>query len=105
MMEIKAIDWQEISTIKDLWKGLNAHHFLMSSNFKQFYADLTFEKRIESLNQRDRVITFIAQNSGETIGYCIASIDDLVGEIDSIFIQEQYRRTGIGTELLNFSLK
>ena len=60
---------------------------------------------MESLSKRDRLITFIAQSSGETIGYCIASIDDLAGEIDSIFIQEQHRRTGVGTELINRALE
>ena len=104
-MEIKAIDWNEISTIKALWKDLNAYHLSMSTDFKNFYADFTFEERVESLSGRDRLITFIAQSRGEAIGYCIASIDNLAGEIDSIFIQEQHRRTGVGTELVNLALK
>lgn len=104
-MEIKTINWNERSSIKALWKGLNTHHLLMSTNFKQFYAGLTFEKRIESLSRRDRLIIFVAKDRGETIGYCIASIDDLAGEIDSIFIKEQNRRRGVGTELISAALE
>jgi ribosomal protein S18 acetylase RimI-like enzyme len=104
-MEIKAIDWNEIRSIKPLWKGLNAHHLLMSTNFKHFYSDLPFEKRMQSLGRRDRLITFIAQNRSETIGYCIASIDNHAGEIDSIFIQEHHRRTGVGREWINVALR
>ena len=105
MMEIKEIDWNDINKIKALWEDLNAHHLLMSTNFKQFYSNFTFEKRIESLSKKERLITFVAQYRGENIGYCIASIDDLTGEIDSIFVKEQHRRTGIGSKLISFALQ
>ena len=104
-MDIKTISWDEMSTIKVLWEGLNAHHHLRSTNFKHFYETFTFEKRIESLKKRDRLITYVAYDKGESIGYCIASVDDLAGEIDSIYIQAQYRRTGIGTELITRALQ
>lgn len=105
MIEIKAIDLNDINTIKALWESLNAHHLLISTNFKQFYTGFTFEKRIESLSKRERLVTFVAQNSGDNIGYCIASVDDLAGEIDSIFVQAQHRRTGVGSELIILALQ
>jgi len=52
LMEIKVIKWDEISTIKALWEGLNAHQHLVSTNFKTFYESFTFEKRIETLKKR-----------------------------------------------------
>ena len=104
MTEIKAIDWNDINKIKALWEDLNAHHLLMSTNFKQFYSEFTFEKRIESLSKKERLITFVAQDRGENIGYCIASVDDHSGEIDSILIQERHRRTGIGSQLISFAI-
>jgi len=104
-MKIEVIEWNDVDTIKSLWEGLNAHHLLMSNNFKRFYTDFKFERRIESLGKKERLITFIAQDMGKNIGYCIASVNDLAGEIDSIFIQDQYRRTGIGTKLITSAIK
>ncbi len=104
-MKIKPINRNDVSTIKDLWESLNAHHLAMATNFKQFYSGFTFEKRIESLSKKDRLTIFVAQDRGENIGYCIASVDDRAGEIDSIFVQAQHRRTGIGSELLSRALQ
>ena len=104
-MDIKTIDWDEIGAIKALWEDLNAHHHSMSTNFKPFYESFTFEKRIETLKNRDELIIFVAYERDESIGYCIASIDDLVGEIDSIYVQEQYRQKGIGSALITHALK
>ena len=105
LMEIKVIKWDEISTIKALWEGLNAHQHLVSTNFKTFYESFTFEKRIETLKKRDQLIIYVSYERDEPIGYCIASIDDMVGEIDSIYIQEQYRQKGIASELIQHALK
>ena len=104
-MEIKAINRDQIDTIKALWDALNAHHLLMSRDFKPFYKSFTFEKGIETLRKRDRLIIYVAYEGNEPIGYCIASVDDMVGEIDSIYIQKQYRRAGIGSELITQTLQ
>lgn len=105
IMEIKAFDWNNVSRIKELWEGLNDHHLLMSTNFKHFYSEFTFEKRMKSLSKRDRLVIFVVQDLGKDIGYCIASVDDLVGEIDSVFVQAPHRRTGVGTKLITLALQ
>ena len=105
IMDIIPITFDDIDRIKTLWEGLRAHHRSISTNFKLFYDQFTFEARIESLKNRDQLIVYVAQEEMQPIGYCIASIDNLVGEIDSIFILSRYRRTGIGSELVSLALK
>jgi diamine N-acetyltransferase len=103
-MEIKAIQRDEISRIKTWWEALNAHHLSIATKFKDLYRQLTFEKRMKVLKRREGFIGYVAHERDEDIGYCIASVDDLVGEIDSIFIKAEQRRKGIGTELITLAI-
>lgn len=77
----------------------------MSKNFKKFYANFTFEKRIEPLIKRYRLVIYVVWDGTDTVCYCIASVEGLIGEIDSIVVTEEYRRTGIGTEMMTLALK
>ena len=39
------------------------------------------------------------------IGYCISTINlELVGEIESLYLEKEYRNQGIGEELMNRAL-
>lgn len=44
-------------------------------------------------------------DSRDYIGYCLSSIEDSLGVIDSIYIKNQYRKFGLGDKLINSSLK
>jgi len=103
-VKIIAIDRNEIGLIKPLWEKLNAHHLAASRHFKEHYAKFTFEKRMEDLKKRDRLIAYVAQDNGENIGYCVASVDALNGEIDSLFVEEAYRGKGVGEKLASSAL-
>ena len=104
-MKIISVGLNEISIIKSLWEGLNAHHLSMSNKFKDFYTAFTFEDRIASLKKRDDLVVYVAQDGTQSIGYCIVSIYGAIGELDSIFVQPEHRGKGIGTELVTHSLK
>jgi diamine N-acetyltransferase len=104
-VKIITIDRDEISIIKTLWEGLNAHHLSNSTHFKKHFSEFTFEKRIEGLNKRDRLIAFVAQDNGNNIGYCIATVDGANGEVDSLFVEAAYRGRWVGEELVSHSLK
>ncbi|MDG5816238.1 GNAT family N-acetyltransferase [Chitinispirillales bacterium ANBcel5] len=47
---------------------------------------------------------FAALNESEIIGYCIASADKNKGEIDSLYIKEQFRNHGLGAKLMSTAL-
>jgi len=38
--------------------------------------------------------------TGKNIGYCICSVFNDYGEIDSIFVEEQYRKHNVGNEFM-----
>ncbi len=99
-MKIKTVSRDEINGIKTLWENLNAHHLSRSIHFKGHFSKLTFEKRIGDLKKRDRFVTFVAEDNGESIGYCIATVDGLAGEIDSVFVDELHRGKRVGEKLM-----
>ena len=103
-MKTKTITRDEIEGVKILWEHLKTHHLLKSTNFKDHFSKLTFEKRMEDLKKRDRFIGYVAEDNGESIGYCIATVEGLVGEIDSIFVSELYRGRGVGEKLVSLVL-
>jgi ribosomal protein S18 acetylase RimI-like enzyme len=104
-LKIMAINRDEIESIKTLWESLNAYHLLKSKYFKGHFSEFTFEKRMEDLNKRDHLIAYVAEDENESIGYCIASVDGPVGEIDSLFIKAERRGQGVGDEMMTLALK
>ncbi len=104
-MKIKPITRDEISSIKTLWENLNAHHLSRSTQFKDHYSKFTFEKRMGDLKKRDRLIAYVAEDNGKNVGYCIATIDGLIGEIDSLFVNESHRGKGVGKKLISLALE
>jgi diamine N-acetyltransferase len=107
MIEIKDIPKEKINRIRNLWEKLNKMHYEDSIYFEDHYELFSFSERIEPLmkmNEEDIKISII--NDGNSIqGYCISSIDDQKGEIDSIYIDEELRGRGLGKELINNHIK
>jgi diamine N-acetyltransferase len=95
--------------IKPFWEKLNGMHRLESVYFKDFFEVFSFEKRIskfkETPDQRLR-IEVARTLDGVCAGYCIATISPgQVGEIDSLFIEENYRGMGAGDALVRRGLE
>ena len=99
-----------LDQIKPLWESLNRHHLELSTNFKQHYCEMTFEKRKADLIKKTRggemrVDLAIDETSGQNVGYCVCSLnEEKTGEIDSIFVDAAYRRVGIGDSLMKKAL-
>jgi GNAT superfamily N-acetyltransferase len=58
-----------------------------------------FKERIESWNKKKSIKVTIAFEK-EIIGYCLSSIDNNIGVIESLYVVECERRRGIGKELI-----
>jgi ribosomal protein S18 acetylase RimI-like enzyme len=92
--------------IKLLWEELNEHHCQHSSNFKDHYTQMTFEKRKsdllkKSLSNEMRVDLAVDEASKCLVGYCVSSLNgEKTGEIESIFVNVAYRGLGIGDSLI-----
>jgi ribosomal protein S18 acetylase RimI-like enzyme len=115
MAKIEYINFDKsgINRIRELWEGLNKHHFERSVNFKERYAKMTFEKRKELLfNKLGNGNMFIElaldSVSEKPVGYCLSIITksgDMEGEIESLFIIPSYRKKGIGEAFIQHALE
>lgn len=99
-----------IDLVQPLWEKLNKHHEIKSIYFSDKYKNSNFENRKskfindESLNVKIDLIRDREKDS--YIGYCISTLNvELVGEIDSLFIEEEYRKYGFGDELMKSAIE
>ena len=99
-----------LDQIKPLWEALNRHHLSLSENFKQYYLDMTFQKRKADLLKKAglgemHIEIAVDKVSGQNVGYCVSSTTpEKTGEIKSIFVSETFRGMGIGDALMQKAL-
>ncbi len=106
IVEFHELPVSEIEALRPLWEKLNAHHLSRSSHFRAHYESFTFEKRIKKFLLDDIDVRIdIARTGVAIVGYCISTIDRRGhGEIDSLYIEEAFRRSGTGDGLLRRAL-
>ncbi len=102
---IKELSLDQAELIEPLWQQLNTLHHSKSVHFKDHFAGFTFSERIEQLKARDSIKIFLALVNTKKVGYCLCSIHGDTGEIDSIYIDETQRKSGLGRHLVNKSLQ
>jgi diamine N-acetyltransferase len=97
-----------IDIVAPLCEKLNEYHGRLSQNFTYDYPGRTWEARKkEFLGEAADLRVDLAEDTdtGELAGYCVSSItSDRLGEIDSIFVESDYRRLGIGDHLISNAL-
>jgi ribosomal protein S18 acetylase RimI-like enzyme len=103
-MKIIEIEKAEIHKIKDLWEELNSFHYKKSSHFKFHFECFTFEKRIERILTKEHLMIYAAEINSDFVGYCIATVNGNIGEIDSIFIKKEHRGKHLGYKLTQKAL-
>lgn len=110
----KTIDYIEggkelLEFVEPLWKKLNDHHMQNSIHFKEKFKKFSFKDRREVIEKSEdkQVLITLAKDiiKDKYIGYVIASISkESIGEIDSIYIEDDYRGLKIGDTLMKNSL-
>ena len=109
-VEYHTIDIGEIDTIRPLWAQLNQHHHSQANVFRDHYEGMTFEQRKAHFQKIAgqgiiRIELATAIPGKKAVGYCVSSLSaEKTGEIESIFVEEQFRGRGIGSELLTRAL-
>jgi GNAT superfamily N-acetyltransferase len=97
-----------LGEIQPLWEQLNRHHAAISPYFADDFRDYKFNERKAKLlkkYQPENLRIDIAQSQGCNMGYLISAIaTDGVGEIESIFIEENFRGQAIGDQLMRRAL-
>ncbi|MFW6287929.1 MAG: GNAT family N-acetyltransferase [bacterium] len=73
-----------------------------SKDFKEHYRNNTFKKRIKVFEdiEDDNIYIEIIKYNSERIGYCISTVKAQIGEIDSLFLDEEYRGNDLGKTLV-----
>ncbi|HOJ64489.1 MAG TPA: GNAT family N-acetyltransferase [Spirochaetota bacterium] len=107
IINFKIIGKNQLNMIKELWEKLNKIHLTDSKYFKDHYEKFTFEKRCEKFNLIDdnKIRIEVIENQRKFIGYCISTIENDNGEIDSLFVEDKYRKSGYGSQLLENAVK
>lgn len=99
-----------IEEVRPLWEKLNAHHADLSPRFGGIIRVRTFDVRKQKLLAKGgtdgiRVDLVSAGLDKPAVAYCISTVsDDGVGEIDSIYVNEDLRGQGVGSELMRRAL-
>ncbi len=98
---IQTMGKEDLPLLKPLWQKLNEIHFADSPHFKDFYANFTFEQRIVSFDtiESDNVLIQAVEYNEELFGYCISTITNDSGEIESLYLSEIVRGKGFGEKL------
>ncbi len=99
MNEIFDISYNDVEVIKNLWEKNRQYHENTSEYFKESYRFISFEERIKAFENQTIKIT-VAKSDEGYIGYCISTIIDGKGEIDSLHVDEHNRGKGIGKKLV-----
>jgi diamine N-acetyltransferase len=100
-----------IDLIQPLWEKLNKYHLNQKSDFKDHYALFTFTERKEVLLNKalegDMYICHAEDEESKTmLGYIVTTISsEDEGEIDSVYVEEEYRLMGIGDALMQRSIR
>ncbi|MBP2656212.1 MAG: N-acetyltransferase [Firmicutes bacterium] len=99
-----------LNIIQPLWEQLNEHHRSKTQHFQQYYTKFTFDKRKASLLELANTGTIrvdLAKDlaADHYAGYCVSTIDqDQNGEIQSLFVEPDYRKLGIGGKFMERAL-
>ena len=100
----------DLDIIRPLWEKLNAHHITVSKYFKDSRAATTFDMRKKQLMEKSyqgvlRIDLARDADTKEFIGYCVTSVNqEKQGEIESIYVEKDYRLLGIGDSLMTRAL-
>ena len=107
-LQYKTLDRERIGDLKPLWEKLRAHHSALSKHFADEMTKFTFESRIGKVIEKSidgQLRIEVAYDGDHKAGYCIASLTkDGTGEVDSLFVEEDYRKHGVGRTMMENAL-
>lgn len=109
-MEFKFIEGGKelLHLIQPMWEKLNTLHKEASPNFSHYFSNLSYEARKEKFNTDDimLMVSLVVDSSSEAlVGYCVSTINkENIGEIDSLYVNEDYRKHSLGDILMQKSI-
>ena len=110
-IEYTVTDGGGLDLTNELWRKLIEHHAEKSRYFSEIISQRTVEQRnrelLEKYKKGDiRIDLAWEKKTGKLAGYCISTISDTKeGEVQSIFVEEEHRGSGIGDAMLEKALE
>ena len=101
---------QDIDVVVLLWQKLLDFHISLSEHFAEHFRQRTWLARKAELMNKSKggyLRIDVAEDTDirENVGYCISSVSKIgIGELDSIFVNAEYRKYGIGDRLMQRAL-
>lgn len=109
MISYSVIDIIDIKKIEPMWKKLINYLETQSVENKEEFHNKRFEDRMAPVLRKiesGKYRLLIVSDSNLDIGYCLSTITvDGVGEVDSIYVDNDYRKKGIGEYLMEDALQ
>lgn len=91
---------------QELWEKLNQLHATSSPDFEGYYSGQTWKQRRGEISRGSRkagirVELAYAGSDRRLVGFCIAFVTkENEGELDSIYVEEEFRKSGMGDRLM-----
>jgi ribosomal protein S18 acetylase RimI-like enzyme len=111
MFEYMEIDSDNLDSIASLWNKLREHQRNLSPHFSDHYEQRNWKSRKTELLQKSEsggfhAVVAIDKKMKRIIGYCVSTISsDRQGCLESIYIEPEYRNSGIGDKLMRQALQ
>lgn len=97
-----------LDSVRDMWSKLTRDAARHSTHFRDYFHEKSWdERRSELMNKASRghfnidVATF----GGRELGFCISTVMDGAGEVESLFVEECSRGRRVGELLLQRSVE
>lgn len=95
-----------LNIVAPLWKKLTVHHAGISTCFSDEFRAMSFiDRRADLLEKASigklHIVLVKAKRPEQYIGYSVGAVTPKnTGEIESLFVEDDFRNQGIGSELI-----
>jgi len=100
-MKIETIANDNIDVIEPLWIELNRHQLDPTRYFEAYYRQNNFARRKAVLLAKDQLMLRVVEVDSQHVGFCVASVNCQIAEIDSLYVKPGARDNGIGAALMD----
>jgi ribosomal protein S18 acetylase RimI-like enzyme len=102
---ITDLEIENIHIIEKLWIKNSEFHRSNSEYFNTPLEEGIFNKRISSWKKAGNLKITISSTENHIVGYCISTITNKNGSIESLYVDTDFRRRGIAANLAKSHLK
>lgn len=102
---IKIKTSENIDDIENLWNKLHNYHMEISERYRSHHSKFTFNDRKQYILKSPKLLILTAEDSesNKKIGFCVSTINDNRGEVESLYIDTNYRKMNIGKTFIEMS--